>query len=107
MEFFREAATDQYRALLRKAWMPRTGSRANQKALTATLIDSRDFLDARLRQKAASLIPEGTRIAFTGGTDADHRAVWVRSEERRVGKEGVSTVRSLWWRPHSKKKKET
>ena len=76
MEFFREAASDQYRALLRKAWMPRTGSRANQKALTATLIDSRDFLDARLRQKAASLIPEGTRIAFTGGADADHRAVW-------------------------------
>jgi len=76
MEFFREAASGHYRALLRKAWMPRTGSRANQKALTATLIDSRDFLDARLRQKAASLIPEGTRIAFTGGTDADHRAVW-------------------------------
>ncbi len=76
MEFFREAAAEQYRALTRKAWVPRTGSRANQKALTAALIDSRDFLDARLRQKAASLLPEGTRIAFTGGADADHSAVW-------------------------------
>ncbi|KTE02498.1 hypothetical protein ATE68_06625 [Sphingopyxis sp. H038] len=76
MEFFREAAADQYRTLTRKAWVPRTGSRANQKALTAALIDSRDFLDARLRQKAASLLPEGTRIAFTGGADADHSAVW-------------------------------
>src|SRR3546814_9907811 len=69
MEFFREAATDQYRALLRKAWMPRTGSRANQKELTATLIDNRDFPNARLRQTAASLIPEGTRTPFTGGPD--------------------------------------
>src|SRR3546814_10578726 len=96
MEFFREAASDHYRALLRKAWMPRTGSRANQKALTATLIDSRDFLDARLRQKAASLIPAGTRIAFTGGTD--------RSEERQVGKECVSTGRFRWTPYHSKTK---
>src|SRR3546814_15818531 len=28
----------------------------------------------------------------------------VRSEERRVGKEGVSTFRSRWWPSHSKKK---
>src|SRR3546814_3792257 len=55
--------------------MALTGSRANQKALTATVIDSRDFLDARLRPKSGSRIPEGTRIAFTGGTDADPRAV--------------------------------
>src|SRR3546814_12331630 len=84
MEFFREAATDQYRALLRKAWMPRTGSRANQKALTATLIDSRDFLDARLRPQAASLIPDGPRIAFTCRTDADPRAVWASLDRART-----------------------
>ena len=84
MEFFREAAADQYRTLTRKAWVPRTGSRANQKALTAALIDSRDFLDARLRQKAASLLPEGTRIAFTGGADADHSAVWDSLDRARI-----------------------
>lgn len=76
MEFFREAASDQYRALMRKGWMPRTGSRARHKAMTAALIDSRDFLDARLRDKAAALLPEGTRIAFTGGADADHHSIW-------------------------------
>lgn len=76
MEFFREAAADQYRALMRKPWMPRTGSRTNQKSMTAALVDSRDFLDSRLRQKAAALLPEGTRIAFTGGTEADHHAIW-------------------------------
>src|SRR3546814_16639613 len=30
-----------------------------------------------------------------------------RSEERRVGKECVSTCRSRWWPYHSKKKKKT
>ena len=77
MEFFREAAADQFRLHMRKAWMPRTGSRSNQRTLTAAMIDSRDFLDARLRARAAALLPAGTRIALTGGSDfGDHRLVW-------------------------------
>ncbi|MEI4507375.1 DUF2493 domain-containing protein [Sphingopyxis sp. CCNWLW253] len=77
MEFFREAAAEQFRLLLRKAWAPRTGSRIQHRAMTASLIDSRDFLDARLRQKATALLPVGTRIAFTGGSDcSDHAAIW-------------------------------
>ena len=44
--------------------------------MTASMIDSRDFLDARLRERAAALLPEGTRIAFTGGSDSDHSAIW-------------------------------
>lgn len=77
MEFFREAAAEQFRLLLRKAWAPRTGSRIQHRAMTASLIDSRDFLDARLRQKVTALLPVGTRIAFTGGSDcSDHAAIW-------------------------------
>lgn len=76
MEFFREAAAKQFRSIVRKAWAPRSGSRVQHRTMTASLIDSRDFLDARLREKAAALLPEGTRIAFTGGADADHHAVW-------------------------------
>ncbi len=77
MEFFRETAAEQYRLHLRKVWMPRSGSRASHRALTAAVIDSRDFLDRKLRAKAAALLPEGTRIAFTGGADhGDHRKVW-------------------------------
>src|SRR3546814_7699684 len=34
MEFFREAAADQFRAQVRKAWAPGTGSRANFRPLT-------------------------------------------------------------------------
>ena len=75
----------QFRILLRKAWAPRTGSRAHRRAMTASLIDSRDFLDARLREKAAALIPEGTRIAFTGGSDTgDHNAIWTALDKVRA-----------------------
>lgn len=66
LEFFREAAADQFRLLLRKAWAPRTGSRAHHRNLTASMIDSRDFLDARLREKAAALLPEGTPFCEGG-----------------------------------------
>ena len=76
MEFFRECAAEQFRLHVRKAWMPRTGSRAQHKTLTASMIDSRDFLDKRLREKAAALIPEGTRVAFSGGPGCnDHQHI--------------------------------
>ncbi len=77
MEYFREAAAEQYRLHLRKTWAPRAGSRVHHRTMTASLIDSRDFLDARLREKAAALIPAGTRILFSGGADSDaHAAIW-------------------------------
>ena len=77
MEFFRECAAEQYRIHARKAWVPRTGSRIRHQAMTAAIIDSRDFMDRRLREKAKALIPEGTRIAFSGGpTCNDHRHIW-------------------------------
>src|SRR3546814_9840388 len=45
--------------------------------MTAAMIDSRDFMDKRLREKAQALIPEGTRIAFSGGPACnDHRHIW-------------------------------
>ena len=77
MEFFRETAADQFRLTVRKAWAPRTGSRVQHRTMTASLIDSRDFLDARLRAKAAALLPKGTRIAFSGGSDCGvHGVIW-------------------------------
>src|SRR3546814_16194542 len=77
MEFFRECAAEQFRIHARKAWTPRTGSRVRHKTMTAAMIDSRDFMDKRLREKAKALIPEGTRIAFSGGPACnDHRPIW-------------------------------
>jgi hypothetical protein len=85
MEFFREAAAEQYRVHLRKGWAPRSGSRVHHKEMTASVIDSRDFLDRRLREKAAALLPEGTRILFSGGADfGDHAAIWEALDKTRA-----------------------
>ena len=77
MEFFREAAAEQYRLHTRNAWTPRTGSRVNRRKLTATLIDSRDFARARKRADAKAMMPAGPKIAFAGGIAAnDHALIW-------------------------------
>ena len=76
-EFCREAAAECYEAATGSAWRPRSGSMANHRALTSALIDSREFIAAKRRAETQLLIPVGTRIAFTGGTDCnDHQRIW-------------------------------
>jgi hypothetical protein len=49
----------------------------NHRALTAAVIDSREFLAARRRADAQALAPAGTRVAFAGGADCnDHTRIW-------------------------------
>lgn len=77
MEFFREASADQFRLHLNRAWTPRSGSLVNRKALTAAMVDSREFIAARKRADASVLVPAGTKIAITGGADyQNHRRIW-------------------------------
>ena len=77
LEAFRESAADSYRRITGETWTPRHGSRVNHRALTAAMIDSRDFIAAKRRAETQVLMPAGARIAFTGGTDCnDHRAIW-------------------------------
>jgi hypothetical protein len=77
MEFFRDAAAEQFRVHLRKPWTPRSGSMANRRALTASMIDSRDFINARRKAEREMLVPAGPKIAFTAGQDFnDHRLIW-------------------------------
>ena len=77
MEYFRDVAADQYRIHVRKPWAPRSGSMANRKALTASMIDSRDFISARRRAENEVLIPAGPKIALSSGSDFnDHRLIW-------------------------------
>ena len=45
--------------------------------MTAAMVDSRDFLNARRRIKAEILVPQGTLIAFAGGQDyQDVDRIW-------------------------------
>ena len=77
MEFFRDAAADQFRIHLRKPWLPRSGPMVNHKALTSAVLDSRKHIDRRDYQKQRLLDPDGVRIAFTGGADCnDHQKIY-------------------------------
>jgi hypothetical protein len=77
LETFRDHAAEAYGRHTGSAWRPRSGSQVNRRTLTATLIDSRDFLMARRRAETQVLMPAGQRIAFTGGMDCnDHGRIW-------------------------------
>ena len=77
-EFFRDHTAELFEVATGSAWRPRSGSLLNHRALTAAMIDSRDFIAARRRAKTELFVPSGTRIAFTGGIDCnDHRRIWV------------------------------
>jgi hypothetical protein len=76
-EFIRDAAAELYGVHTGQAWRPRTGSMVNRATMTAAMIDSREFINARRRADAQVLLPKGTRIAFTGGVEySDHQRIW-------------------------------
>ena len=76
-EFMRDHAAELYEVATGTLWRPRAGSMVNHRSLTASMIDSREFLAARRRADTEILAPAGTRIAFTGGTECnDHIRIW-------------------------------
>ncbi|MEL6644931.1 MAG: DUF2493 domain-containing protein [Pseudomonadota bacterium] len=76
-EAMRDLAADLFETHLGQTWRPRSGSHVNRRALTASLIDSRDHLAAKRRADLEPLLPQGTKIAFSGGLDFnDHTAIW-------------------------------
>ena len=76
-EFARDYAAELFEVETGSAWRPRTGSMVNHRALTASVIDSREFVAARRRADTEVLAPAGARIAFTGGADCnDHTRIW-------------------------------
>ena len=84
-EFVRDYASELFETTTGTAWRPRTGSIVNHRALTASVIDSRDFVAARRRADAEVLAPAGSRIAFTGGTECnDHEAIWQALDKLRA-----------------------
>lgn len=82
MEFFRDQAADRFETHTGSAWRPRASSMVNHRALTAAMIDSRDFLAAKRRADNEVLLPAGSKIVVTGGTEFnDHRAIWDRLDK--------------------------
>ena len=76
-EAMRDQAGELFETHTGTTWKPRSGSMANRKALTAAMIDSRDFISAKRRAETEVLIPKGAKVGFTGGMDCnDHRRIW-------------------------------
>lgn len=76
-EFLRDQAIEHFEDYTGTGWRPRAGSLVSHRALTATVVDSRDFLAAKRRAEAEVLMPAGVRIAFAGGADCnDHERIW-------------------------------
>ncbi|NKK70049.1 DUF2493 domain-containing protein [Rhizobium leguminosarum bv. viciae] len=81
-ELMRDQAADLYDRHTGKSWRPRSGSMVNHRNLTAAMIDSRDFLQAKKRAETQVLLPAGPKIAFTGGLDFnDHRLIWSKLDQ--------------------------
>jgi hypothetical protein len=76
-EFARDHAAELFEIETGSAWRPRSGSMVNHRSLTASTIDSRDFITARRRADTEVLAPAGARIGFTGGAEYnDHLRIW-------------------------------
>jgi len=76
-EALTDYAADLFEQHTGSAWRPTSGSRVNHRALTASVIDSRDFIAAKRRAETEVMLPKGTRIAFSGGIECnDHQRIW-------------------------------
>ena len=108
LEAFRDSAAHSFSRITGEAWTPRHGSKVNHRAMTASVIDSRDFIAAKRRAETQVLLPTGARIAFTGGTDCnDHQAIWAALDRVRAkhadmvllhgaGPKGAELIAAKW-----------
>jgi len=84
-ELMRDQACVHFERHAGSAWRPRNGSLVNHRAMTAAMIDSRDFLAAKRRAETEVMLPPGPKIALTGGLDFnDHHLIWDRLDKVRA-----------------------
>lgn len=82
LELMRDQAIVQFERQTRQSWRPRHGSLINHRAMTASVIDSREFLMARRRAATEILLPPGPKVALTGGTAFnDHALIWAKLDQ--------------------------
>jgi hypothetical protein len=84
-EFCCQHLTELYAPGTGSSWYPHSGSLVNRRALTASDIDSRDFLNARNLARTQVLLPPGPRVARTGRADCSDRArIWATHDRARA-----------------------
>jgi hypothetical protein len=85
MEFFRDQAAEQFEHHTGSSWRPRAGSMVNHRALTAAMVDSRNFIAAKRRSETEVNLPAGPKVAFTGGIEFnDTQAIWTQLDKARA-----------------------
>lgn len=85
VEYFRDQAAEHFARHTGSHWHPRSGSMVSHRTLTATMIDSRDFIAAKRRAATEIMLPAGPKIAFSGGLDFnDHRLIWDKLDQVRA-----------------------
>ena len=81
-ELMRDQACEHFERHTGSAWRPRKGSLVNHRAMTAAMIDSRDFLAAKKRAETEIMLPPGPKVALSGGLDFnDHRLIWAKLDQ--------------------------
>ena len=76
-ETLRDQAADIFAAHTGQPWMPGRGSRTSTSAMTAAVIDSREFLAATERKKTLAKAPEGPTVVVAGGMEFnDHKMIF-------------------------------
>jgi len=81
-ELMRDQACEHFERHTSSAWRPRNGSLVNHRAMTAAMIDSREFLAAKKRAETEVMLPSGPKIALSGGLDFnDHRLIWAKLDQ--------------------------
>src|SRR3546814_6149614 len=89
-EFRRDQAAALCEARTGSAWKPLSGSKVNHRALTAAVIDSRDFINAKRRAETEIFLHEGPRILVTGGVDyQDHHRIWAALDKVKAKHPGM------------------
>lgn len=77
-EFLRDQSALHFETHTGSHWRPRAGSLVNHRNLTASLIDSRDFISAKRRADTEILMPAGPKVAFSGGDSAEHTTIFAK-----------------------------
>ncbi len=107
-ELMRDRASEHFAAITGKPWLPRTGSKVSHTNMTATALESRQYLSAKRHKETSASCPEGTRIVFSGGQDyANVDAIWNALDKARTkypdmilmhggSTKGAEHIASLW-----------
>ena len=80
-ELMRDQAAHHFEQHTGTSWRPRSGSMVNHRAMTAAMIDSREFLAAKRRTETEIMLPPGPKIVFSGGDATDYTSIWNKLDQ--------------------------